>query len=344
MALSVTINSVTGTSNYDVWISNSCSPSATKLYIDTFDTGDIPFTFTVPPTYEYGQFCVRLYDSTGCEICQCYNEVPSPTPSVTPSVTPTITVSPTTSPTPTPTPPCSASTYYDGTFVANNFSYNVRYTLSGTLYNNKPQWTSSSNGTIRWNGFRWEISGWSPSGVLFYNTNNSTDTPDTTSWVYQGCADGQTCSVSFVTLGCGEPLPYTPTPTPTATQTPTVTPTPSITPSTPSIYKEIGSNFYSVRTTTEPICDLYTGNTAGITTYYALVDESTFFACPTNYVVYEYVLGSFVEVSNGFIARDPFGSYGGCWLEINDSGGTSGQVVGYGSCDGASCGSIGTGC
>jgi len=344
MALSVTINSVTGTSNYDVWISNSCSPSATKLYIDTFDTGDIPFTFTVPPTYEYGQFCVRLYDSTGCEICQCYNEVPSPTPSVTPSVTPTITVSPTTSPTPTPTPPCSASTYYDGTFVANNFSYNVRYTLSGTLYNNKPQWTSSSNGTIRWNGFRWEISGWSPSGVLFYNTNNSTDTPDTTSWVYQGCVDGQTCSVSFVTLGCGEPLPYTPTPTPTATQTPTVTPTPSITPSTPSIYKEIGSNFYSVRTTTEPICDLYTGNTAGITTYYALVDESTFFACPTNYVVYEYVLGSFVEVSNGFIARDPFGSYGGCWLEINDSGGTSGQVVGYGSCDGASCGSIGTGC
>jgi len=344
MSLSVTINSVTGTSNYDVWISNSCSPSATKLYIDTFDTGDIPFTFTVPSTYENGQFCVRLYDSSGCEICECYNELPSPSPSVTPSVTPTMTVTPTTTPTPTSTPPCSASTYYDGTFIANNFPYNVTYTLSGSLYNGKPQWTSPSNGTIRWNGFRWEIAGWAPSGVIFYNTNNTSDTPDTTSWVYQGCAPRQTCSVSFTSEGCGEPLGYTPTPTPTATQTPTVTPTPSITPSSPSLYSVIGDNFYSVRPTPDPICSLYTGNTVGVTTYYALVDETTFFACPTSYVVYEYVLGSFSPVTNGFIGRDPFGPYGGCWIEINNSGGTNGQVVGFGSCTGASCGSVGSGC
>lgn len=344
MAVSVIINSVTGTSNYDVWISNSCSPSATKLYIGTFDTDDIPYSFTVPATYEYGQFCVRIYDGNGCEICQCYNDLPEVSPTPTPTNTPTSSVTPTNTPTPTPTIDCPTPTLFIGSFVANNISYNVTYTLSGTLYNGKSQWTSPSNGTIRWNGFRWEIAGWAPAGVIFYNTNPTVNSPDVVSWVYQNCAPRQTCSINFTTQGCGQPLPYSPTPTPTSTETPTPTPTPSITPSTPSPYYVIGSNFYSVKASPTPVCDLYTGNTTGTTTYYALVDESTFYSCPTNYVVYEYVLGSYSPVTNGFIARDPYGPYGGCWLEINNSGGTNGQVVGYGSCSGASCFSVGSGC
>lgn len=317
MALTVTISSITGTSNYDVWISNSCESSSTKLYIDTISNLDIPYTFIVPPTYEYGQFCVKIYDDNDCEICQCYNQLPDVSPTPTPSITPTITVTPSMTPAPTPTASCPAATLYVGSFIANNFTYNATYLQSLTLYNGRPQWISSSNGTIRWNGFRWEVAGWSPTGVIFYNTNPSFNSPDTTSWVYQNCVPGQTCSVSFTTEGCGQPTYYV-----------------------------IGDNFYSVKATSASICDSYTANTSGLTTYYALVDETTFYGCPTLYVVYEYnnVFNDYYPVANGFIARDPFGSYGGCWLEINNSGGINGKVIGSGSCTGASCGTVGTAC
>jgi len=392
----VTIQSITGASDFDVWVSSSCEEATAKQYIGTFDDTELPYSFNIPTAFQNTAFCVRIYDDNDCKICECFGFGPEPTPSMTPSLTPTMTVTPTTTPTPTPTSVCPTPTYYNANIIANNFSYNVTYTLSGTLYNGKSQWTSTSNGTIRWNGFRWEIAGWSPTGVFFYNTNPTVDSPDTTSWVYQNCAPRQTCSVSFTTSGCGVPLGYTPTPTPTpsvtptqtSTQTPTPTPTPSVTntptPSlsagatpnptptptktptktptntptnTPTItqtqtitptptlpYQMIGTNFYSVKSTVDPVCNLYTGNTVGVTTYYAMVDEATFFACPTSYVVYEYVLSGFSPVTNGFIARDPFGPYGGCWIEINDSGGTPGQVVGFGSCTGASCGSVGSGC
>lgn len=315
MALTVTINSIAGSPNYDVWISNSCESSSTKLYIDTIDNSDIPYTFVVPPTFENGQFCVKIYDDNECEVCECYNEIPAVSPSPTPSITPTITISPSITPTPTPTATCVAPSIFIGSFMANNFVYNAVYTMSLTLYNGKTQWTSPSNGTIRWNGFRWEIAGWSPSGVIYYNTNPTLISPDTTSWVYQNCVPGQTCSISMETQGCGEPT-----------------------------YYELGTNFYSVKPTSESLCGFYTANTSGSTTYYALVDETTFYGCPEGYIVYEYVLGSYSPVANGFIGRDPFGSYGGCWLEINNSGGINGEVVDRGSCTGASCTTVGTTC
>jgi hypothetical protein len=271
---------------------------------------------------------------------------------MTPSITPTSTVTPTMTPSPTPTPTCQVPTYLNGSFNGNGFTENATYTLSSNLYNGRNQWISPNNGTVRWNGYRWEVAGYNLAGVTFYNINTQTiNAPDENSWTYSNCGKGFTCSVSFTSEGCGTPVEsqtptptITPSPTPPSTQTPTVTPTPSITPSSPSLYSVIGNNFYSAKPTPDPICSLYTGNTVGVTTYYALVDEATFFACPTSYVVYEYVLGSFSPVVNGFIVRDPFGPYGGCWIAINNSGGTNGQVVDFGSCTGASCGSVGSGC
>lgn len=201
MASTVTINTITGTSEFDVWVSSSCEESTAKIYIGTFEDVDVPYSFNLPSSFQNTSFCVRIYDANDCKICECFGFGPTPTPSVTPTITPTISVTPTNTPTPTPTPTCSIPTTFNATIVANNMLYTPTYTLSGTLYNGKSQWTSTSNGTIRWNGFRWEISGWSPTGVFFYNTNITVDAPDTTSWVYQNCAPQQTCSIN-ITSNC----------------------------------------------------------------------------------------------------------------------------------------------
>jgi hypothetical protein len=253
MTGTVTINSIVGTPNFNVWISNGCLDTDVSVFIDTISNSDIPYTFNVPVAYQNSAFCVKIYDNTDCKICECFGFGPSPTPSMTPSVTPSITITSTPTPTPTPSGECLTPTYYHGSFTGNGFTQTVTYTLSPTLYNNRAQWTSSSNGTIRWNGYRWEISNWNLAGVTYYNGNVSTlYAPDSVNWVYQGCAKGFTCAVTMTTEGCGVPptptpsstsVSQTPTPTPTLTptssetrpivsQTPTTTPTPTST-STP---------------------------------------------------------------------------------------------------------------
>jgi len=266
MTGTVTINSIVGTPNFNVWISNGCLDTDVSVFIDTISNSDIPYTFNVPVAYQNSAFCVKIYDNTDCKICECFGFGPSPTPSMTPSVTPSITITSTPTPTPTPSGECLTPTYYHGSFTGNGFTQTVTYTLSPTLYNNRAQWTSSSNGTIRWNGYRWEISNWNLAGVTYYNGNVSTlYAPDSVNWVYQGCAKGFTCNVTMTTEGCGVPptptpsstsVSQTPTPTPTLTptsseirpivsQTPTTTPTTTVTPTvTPSITPSSSGVFY----------------------------------------------------------------------------------------------------
>lgn len=232
MVGTVTINTITGTSDYDVWISNGCEENQVKVYIDTITNSDIPYTFNVPTSFQNSAFCVKIYDSNDCEICECFGVAPSPSPSVTPTMTPSITVSPTMTPTPTPSPTCNVPTYLNGVFVGNGFQSSATYTLSSTQYNGRNQWVSTNNGIVRWNGFRWEIAQWTLGGVIYYNTNTlSIDGPDNSNWTYTNCGKGFTCSISFTSSGCGEIPEISPTPTNTPTTTVTSTVTPSITPS-----------------------------------------------------------------------------------------------------------------
>ena len=232
MVGTVTINTITGTSDYDVWISNGCEENQVKVYIDTITNSDIPYTFNVPTPFQNSAFCVKIYDSNDCEICECFGVAPSPSPSVTPTMTPSITVSPTMTPTPTPSPTCNVPTYLNGVFVGNGFESSATYTLSSTQYNGRNQWVSTNNGIVRWNGFRWEIAQWTLGGVIYYNTNTlSINGPDNSNWTYTNCGKGFTCSISFTSSGCGEIPEISPTPTitPTSSITPTsiVSPTPT---------------------------------------------------------------------------------------------------------------------
>lgn len=67
MALEVTINSLTGTSPYDVYI---CQTGGTScFYIETITTGDIPFVFNIPSPYNNGDsYMVKIVDSDNCVI------------------------------------------------------------------------------------------------------------------------------------------------------------------------------------------------------------------------------------------------------------------------------------
>ena len=229
----VTVNSASGTPPFQIWVSNGCSPSAQQIYIGQVATNaDFPYTFNLPPIYNNSPFCVKVIDSDVCEVCECFGFDPTPTPTNTPTITPTNTQTPTPTPTVTPSGPCPTPTYFYGSFVGNGFTDSATYTLSSTLHNGRSQWVSPNNGTIRWSGFAWEVSGWNLAGVSFINSNFQTvDAPDLISWTYNGCNPNFTCSVSFTNGGCGFP---TPTPTPTNTITLTITPTntPTITPTT----------------------------------------------------------------------------------------------------------------
>ncbi len=245
--MTVTINTATGTPPFNIWVANNCNANSPSIFIDTIQS--VPYTFTLPPSYQDVPFVVKLTDDDNCEVCETFGFGPTPTPTVTPSVTPTNTVTPTPTLTPTTSAPCPTPTYYYGSFTGNGFSDTATYTLSSTLHNGRAQWVSPNHGSIQWIGTRWEVTGWSLAAVTFYNLNPTLTSPNTTNWVFQGCAQGFNCAVSFTFSGCGYPTPtptstptITPTVTPTdtpgasPTSTPTVTPTTTVTPTdTPSV-------------------------------------------------------------------------------------------------------------
>ena len=68
MAIQVTIESLTGTSPYDVYI---CDDSLSGcVYISTISSA--PYIFDVPaPLDVQTELCVKVIDTNGCEITQC---------------------------------------------------------------------------------------------------------------------------------------------------------------------------------------------------------------------------------------------------------------------------------
>jgi hypothetical protein len=230
----VTINSASGVSPFQIWVCNGCSLSSQQTYIGQVATNsDLPYTFNLPVVYSNSPYCVKVIDSDNCEVCECFGFGPTPTPTSTAQVTPTPSVTITMTPTPTTSAPCPNPTYYYGSFTGNGFTSSATYTLSSTLFNGNYQWVSPNNGTIQWVGNRWEVSFYNLAGVLFYNFNPTSNSPNTSDWIFQNCSNGFTCGVVFTNSGCGFPTPTpTETPTTTPTNTPTETPTntPTITP------------------------------------------------------------------------------------------------------------------
>ena len=68
MAVQVTINSLTGTSPYDVYVCDSLVSNC--VYIATINS--TPYVFDVPaPLDVQTQLCVKVVDTNGCIITQC---------------------------------------------------------------------------------------------------------------------------------------------------------------------------------------------------------------------------------------------------------------------------------
>ena len=108
MSTQVTINSLTGTSPYDVYVCDSNVLNC--VYIATISS--TPYVFNVPPPLDaQSEICVKVVDINGCIITQCGSITPNvtptstvtPTPTVTIGLTPTATETPTVTPTPTVT-------------------------------------------------------------------------------------------------------------------------------------------------------------------------------------------------------------------------------------------------
>lgn len=63
----ITINNITGSSPYYVYLCNS--DQSTCIYISGITSGDLPFYFEPPPILSANdQYIVRVLDSNPCEI------------------------------------------------------------------------------------------------------------------------------------------------------------------------------------------------------------------------------------------------------------------------------------
>ena len=126
----VTINSASGVSPFQIWVCDGCGSSAQQTYVAPIVSADLPYTFNLPGVYSNSAYCVKVIDSDNCEVCECFGFGPTPTPTSTAQVTPTPSVTPTTTPTPTTSAPCPNPTYYYGSFTGNGFTSSATYTLS----------------------------------------------------------------------------------------------------------------------------------------------------------------------------------------------------------------------
>lgn len=70
MPVQITVNDVTGTTPYDLYVCDSGYTSC--VYITTFASP--PYTFDVPsPLDSLTTICVKIVDNNGCEITDCQN-------------------------------------------------------------------------------------------------------------------------------------------------------------------------------------------------------------------------------------------------------------------------------
>jgi len=104
MAVVVSINALTGTSPYDVYV---CQPDGSScFYMSRITTGDLPYVFDIPAPYDNSnEYLLKVIDASACVLTGTsaifFTLTPTPSPTTTPTVTPTN--SPTNTSTPTNT-------------------------------------------------------------------------------------------------------------------------------------------------------------------------------------------------------------------------------------------------
>jgi hypothetical protein len=72
MPTNITINNVTGTQPFDVYVCDS--PITTCIYVATINTVDIPYSFNIPPVYSsLTEFVVKVVDNNDCIVTDTLN-------------------------------------------------------------------------------------------------------------------------------------------------------------------------------------------------------------------------------------------------------------------------------
>jgi len=70
MPTSITINNITGSSPFDIYISPVDENNF--FYITNINSGELPYTFFIPPLVQnQNDYCVRVEDADGCIITNC---------------------------------------------------------------------------------------------------------------------------------------------------------------------------------------------------------------------------------------------------------------------------------
>ena len=69
MPTTITINGLSGTSPYDVYLCDN--PVSTCIYIDTITSSSLPYDFDVPSIMEsQNDFNLKIIDDNGCEVIE----------------------------------------------------------------------------------------------------------------------------------------------------------------------------------------------------------------------------------------------------------------------------------
>jgi hypothetical protein len=71
MGREVTINSITGAQDYDLYVCDTTLLNC--VYIDTFNDSDVPLTRTIPSPYDtMTTYSIKIVDANNCEIIKTY--------------------------------------------------------------------------------------------------------------------------------------------------------------------------------------------------------------------------------------------------------------------------------
>jgi hypothetical protein len=67
MPTDITINNISGSTPFDVYVCDT--GYTTCIYVSTINSGDLPYTFEIPPVYNtLTNFVVRVIDDNDCYI------------------------------------------------------------------------------------------------------------------------------------------------------------------------------------------------------------------------------------------------------------------------------------
>ena len=72
MSVQVTVNNITGSTPYQIFICDSNQSNC--IYVSQITSGELPYNFTVPPPYDKNtQYCLKVIDKDNCTLISCFN-------------------------------------------------------------------------------------------------------------------------------------------------------------------------------------------------------------------------------------------------------------------------------